>query len=92
MRVIKHGSHHPYALKMRDLPGFSNLTSDEKLLNYEVHLCACGLSRNKPYCDGSHAKTKTEDEAKLYAYDIEGNGSEVNETEELAEAPDEYVD
>ncbi len=92
MRMIKHGRHHPYVLKMRDAPGYSNITSDEKALNYELHLCACGLSRNKPYCDGSHAKTKTEDAAKLYVYDLEGNGSEIEETEQLADAPNEYTE
>ncbi len=92
MRVIRHGRHRPFVLKMRDMPGVSQLTKDEKLLNYEVHLCACGLSRNKPYCDGSHAKTRSEDEEKLYVYDLEGNGSEIEETEELAETPDEYPD
>ena len=34
-------------------------------------ICMCGLSRNQPYCDGSHrrAKLEEEEEGKLYAYD-----------------------
>lgn len=40
----------------------------------------CGLSKNQPFCDGSHNKTIGEDEKKLYWYDEEGNREEV-ETE-----------
>jgi len=36
-------------------------------------ICACGLSRNPPHCDGSHKKCdKTEpDASKLYLYDAD---------------------
>ena len=28
-----------------------------------VHLCRCGRSANKPFCDGSHARTGWKEEA-----------------------------
>jgi CDGSH-type Zn-finger protein len=33
------------------------------------YICACGLSGNLPYCDGTHEHTADEDPEKLYWYD-----------------------
>jgi len=32
----------------------------------------CGLSKKYPYCDGSHIKTRDEEEGKIYIYDSQG--------------------
>lgn len=35
-----------------------------------VWICACGLTKNEPFCDGSHKACKQqEEEGKLYRYD-----------------------
>lgn len=34
-----------------------------------VAICQCGLSDNKPYCDGSHAETTDEEDGVLYRYE-----------------------
>ena len=36
------------------------------------YICGCGLSKNQPFCDGTHKTTKTEDPNKLYWYDERG--------------------
>lgn len=40
-------------------------------------VCMCGLSRNKPYCDGSHKQCRGEEDGKTYVYDAAGNRTEV---------------
>ncbi len=36
-----------------------------------VFICGCGLTRNFPFCDGTHKACKDEDPAKIYRYDPE---------------------
>ena len=42
-----------------------------------VWICMCGLSKNQPFCDGSHKKTRDEEGGKIYEYDEEGHRREV---------------
>ena len=36
-----------------------------------IAVCQCGLSRNKPFCDGSHSKTHGEAAGVIHIYDAE---------------------
>ncbi len=56
-RLVKHTEKGPYKLEVGEQTSF---------------ICQCGLSKNKPFCDGSHKKTRDEEEGKLYIYDEKG--------------------
>ncbi|MCL4437983.1 MAG: CDGSH iron-sulfur domain-containing protein [Thermoplasmataceae archaeon] len=61
-RLVLHERNRPYAVKVGD---------------QEVHICGCGLSANKPFCDGTHKKTLDEKD-KLFFYDKSGNRVEMD--------------
>ena len=61
-RIVKRHRDHPYEVK----------ASAES-----QWICACGLSQNQPFCDGSHKLTKGEAAGKLYWYDDAGTRHEV---------------
>jgi len=60
-RLVKHTEKGPYLIKEGKFP---------------MAICGCGLSANKPYCDGTHRKTRDEAEDKVYQYDEAGNRTE----------------
>ncbi len=69
-RIIRHDAHEPYVVAATERDG------------KDLYLCACGLSKNKPFCDASHKATLDEAEGALYRYegDIrEGERSVVSE-------------
>jgi len=54
MRIVRHGRNVPFVIKIVDIPGVKEKAEAAGLANLELHICACGLSKHKPFCDGSH--------------------------------------
>jgi CDGSH-type Zn-finger protein len=54
-RMVRHEKNSPY-----EVPEGTELP---------LYICACGLSKNKPFCDGSHKKTRDENPTDVYLYD-----------------------
>lgn len=53
-RLVRHDETGPYEIpEGTELPAW---------------ICGCGLSKNKPYCDGTHKKTRDEGD-QLFTYD-----------------------
>ena len=64
-RIVRHERNSPYEVaEGTELP---------------IYICACGLSKNKPFCDGSHKKTRDENPADVYLYDDTGRARVKNE-------------
>ncbi len=57
-RLVRHDRNRPYLIQVGD---------------QNIAICACGLSKNKPYCDGTHKITRDEEPEKLVAYDEQHN-------------------
>jgi CDGSH-type Zn-finger protein len=58
------------------------LKSDQKPIEIKpqeksVWICACGLSKNQPFCDGSHKRVADEEDGKVYEYESEGHRTEI---------------
>lgn len=60
-REVRHDATDPAILDADDLG------DDGKL-----YVCRCGLSDDQPLCDGSHRRTRDEDEGVVYRYDPDG--------------------
>ncbi|MHC4217912.1 MAG: CDGSH iron-sulfur domain-containing protein [Planctomycetota bacterium] len=52
--MIRHDADQPYRIDPQDKP---------------VFICACGLSKDLPFCDGAHKTCKSEADGTLYVYD-----------------------
>ncbi|MFP4175158.1 MAG: CDGSH iron-sulfur domain-containing protein [Halobacteriales archaeon] len=71
-RLVEHEADGPLILDEDDI-------DDEK---GDIAVCLCGLSDNRPFCDGSHRATEDEKDGKVYRYE-DGERHEVVDQEDL---------
>lgn len=64
-------------LSMRKVIRSANQPFEIKPQQKSVFICMCGLSKNQPYCDGSHKAVTDEEDGKVYEYDATGHRREV---------------
>lgn len=48
-----------------------------------VFVCGCGLTKNFPFCDGTHKGCKDEDPQKVYIYNDDGTRREISSEADL---------
>ncbi|MBX8637516.1 MAG: CDGSH iron-sulfur domain-containing protein [Thermoplasmata archaeon] len=63
-RLVKHERNKPYPVEAK--------------AGETIYICACGLSKNKPYCDGSHKAAVSEQQGELYVYDEQQKAKVIN--------------
>jgi CDGSH-type Zn-finger protein len=66
-----------YLRFMRKVVKLDKQPFEVKPQTQSVWICMCGLSKNQPFCDGSHKTTRDEEDGKTYEYDSEGHRREV---------------
>ncbi|PSQ10040.1 (Fe-S) protein [Halobacteriales archaeon QS_5_70_15] len=64
MREVTHEADGPYIVTPEDI-------DEEK---GDVAVCLCGLSADRPFCDGSHRATEDEDPDTRYTYEDDRPG------------------
>ena len=76
-RLIRHVATGPYRIDPQDFP------KDNK----PIFICACGLSKNLPYCDGTHKTCRGEEPGIVYMYDDE-RSTVIDRRPEARESPE----
>jgi CDGSH-type Zn-finger protein len=64
-RLVRHDKNAPY-----EIPEGTELP---------LYICGCGLSKNKPFCDGTHKKTRDEETEATYMYDESGRAKVIKQ-------------